>query len=90
MYDYYRAKNRNEEHRVPGIGRIDIECDKGLGQHNDFFISNHSEDSPTKKTNQSHLLANMDLEDCVVPESPLDIHQSIHNLRKDPKKYLCG
>lgn len=74
MYDNYRVKNLNEEHRVPGIGRIDVECDKSLIEDYNFSISNHNEYSSSKKTNQSHLLANMDLEDCVVPESPLDIH----------------
>ena len=51
MYDDYRVQNLNEEHRVPGIGRIDIECDKGLSQNGDFPISNLYEDSGTKKAN---------------------------------------
>ena len=70
MYDRYRRMNMNEELRVPGIGRIDNICQLTRnGAEFEFFGAEYNQ----KKVNHLQVFANVDLEDCIIPENPADV-----------------
>ena len=60
----------NEELRVPGIGRIDNICQL---TRNEAEFEILGAEYNQKKVNHLQVFANVDLEDCIIPESPVDV-----------------
>lgn len=79
LYDEFRNKHLNEEMRVPGLTNIDIVQEK-LDKEGLLWRDFDSE-SKEKRLNRLQIFANVDLEDCIVPDNASMIDQSIHNLR---------
>ena len=78
----------NEEMRVPGLGRIEQASERA--EKEGLLWREFDSDFNDKKLHQLQVFANLDLEDCIIPDGPKDIDQSIHNLRRDIRKTSVG